>query len=184
MPSLLTPHNITQKCSLASARIKMYDHGVLMCSNYHRPVLVWNCVHAMGRKILLSHRSYITVEVIKSLTLKTSFPYNFITPGFKHGNECHRTSEIQIARLLKQLPVKQRQQRTKVSGWIVYVAGQKKKKGNGKWGGGESAIPYHLPQSPVPLPFPLPAPPFRRRRAFRHAGRLADDIINMPHLTS
>ena len=34
------PHNIEEKCSLASARIKMYDHGVLMCSNYHRPVLV------------------------------------------------------------------------------------------------------------------------------------------------
>ena len=87
----------------------------------------------MRRKILLSHRSYITVEVIKSLTLKTSFSYNFITPGFKHGNECHRSSVIQIARLLKQLPVKQRQQRTKVSGWIVYMAGQKKKKKGGKW---------------------------------------------------
>lgn len=164
------PHNITQRCSLASARIKMYDHGVFMCSNYHRPVLVWNCVHAMGRKILLSHRSYITVEVIKSLTLKTSFPYNFITPGFKHGNECHRSSVIQIARLLKQLSVKQRQQRTKVSGWIVYVAGPKKRRGkNGKWGGGESAIPCHLPQSPDPLPFLLSAPPYPfRRLSCRH----------------
>lgn len=149
------PHNITQRCSLASARIKMYDHGVLMCSNYHRPVLVWNCVHAMGRKILLLHRSYITVEVIKSLTLKTSFPYNFITPGFKHGNECHRSSAIQIARLLKQLSVKQRQQRTKVSGWIVYVAGQKKKKGE-KWKMGQRRERHPLSSPPIPRSSPFP----------------------------
>ena len=111
----------------------------------------------MGRKILLLHRSYITVEVIKSLTLKTSFPYNFITPGFKHGNECHRSSEIQIARLLKQLSVKQRQQRTKVSGWIVYVAGRKKMEN-----GAEERAPS-LVISPNPqllFPFPLSAPPY------------------------
>lgn len=156
------PHNITQRCSLASARIKMYDHGVLMCSNYHRPVLVWNCVHAMGRKILLLHRSYITVEVIKSLTLKTSFPYNFITPGFKHGNECHRSSAIQIARLLKQLSVKQRQQRTKVSGWIVYVAGQKKRRGKMENGAAERAPSLVISPNPQILslfPFlPHPTP--------------------------
>lgn len=117
----------------------------------------------MGRKILLSHRSYITVEVIKSLTLKTSFPYNFITPGFKHGNECHRSSGIQIARLLKQLSVKQRQQRTKVSGWIVYVAGQKKKEG-GKMENGAAERTPSLVISPNPqilslfpfLPHPTP----------------------------
>ena len=46
----------------------------------------------------------------------------------------------------------------------------KKKKGeNGKWGGGESTIPCHLPQSPDPLPFPLSAPPYPfRRLSCRH----------------
>ena len=116
----------------------------------------------MGRKILLLHRSYITVEVIKSLTLKTSFPYNFITPGFKHGNECHRSSGIQIARLLKQLSVKQRQQRTKVSGWIVYVAGQKKRRGKMENGAAERAPSLVISPNPQILslfPFlPHPTP--------------------------
>lgn len=116
----------------------------------------------MGRKILLLHRSYITVEVIKSLTLKTSFPYNFITPGFKHGNECHRSSAIQIARLLKQLSVKQRQQRTKVSGWIVYVAGQKKRRGKMENGAAERAPSLVISPNPQILslfPFlPHPTP--------------------------
>lgn len=116
----------------------------------------------MGRKILLSHRSYITVEVIKSLTLKTSFPYHFITPGFKHGNECHRSSGIQIARLLKQLSVKQRQQRTKVSGWIVYVAGQKKRRGKMENGAAERAPSLVISPNPQILslfPFlPHPTP--------------------------
>ena len=170
MPSLLTPHNITQKCSLASARIKMYDHGVLMCSNYRRPVFVWNCVHAMRRKILLSHRSYITAEVIKSLTLKTSFSYNFITPGFKHGNECHRSSEIQIARLLKQLSVKQRQQRTKVSGWIVYVAGQKKKKRKMENGAAERAPSLVISPTPSSSPFSPFCPTLSLSRPVMQAG--------------
>lgn len=116
----------------------------------------------MGRKILLLHRSYITVEVIKSLTLKTSFPYHFITPGFKHGNECHRSSGIQIARLLKQLSVKQRQQRTKVSGWIVYVAGQKKRRGKMENGAAERAPSLVISPNPQILslfPFlPHPTP--------------------------
>lgn len=93
-----------------------------------------------------------------------SFPYNFITPGFKHGNECHRSSGIQIARLLKQLSVKQRQQRTKVSGWIAYVAGQKKKEG-GKMENGAAERAPSLLISPNPqillslfpfLPHPTP----------------------------
>ena len=116
----------------------------------------------MGRKILLLHRSYITVEVIKSLTLKTSFPYHFITPGFKHGNECHRSSGIQIARLLKQLSVKQRQQRTKVSGWIVYVAGQKKRREKMENGAAERAPSLVISPNPQILslfPFlPHPTP--------------------------
>lgn len=116
----------------------------------------------MGRKILLSHRSYITVEVIKSLTLKTSFPYHFITPGFKHGNECHRSSGIQIARLLKQLSVKQRQQRTKVRGWMVYVAGQKKRRGKMENGAAERAPSLVISPNPQILslfPFlPHPTP--------------------------
>ena len=115
----------------------------------------------MRRKILLSHRSYITAEVIKSLTLKTSFSYNFITPGFKHGNECHRPNEIQIARLLKQLPVKQRQKRTKVSGWIVYVAGQKKKKRKMENGAAERAPSLIISPNPQFLSlFPFLPHPF------------------------
>lgn len=119
--------------------------------------------------------------MIKSLTLKTSVPYNFITPGFKHGNECHRSSEIQIARLLKQLSVKQRQQRTKVSGWIVYVAGRKKME-NGAEERAPSLVISPNPQLLSLFPF-LPHPtPFEAC----HAGRLADDGINnnMPHLIS
>jgi len=57
---------------------------------------------------------------------------------------------------------------------------KKKKKGkNGKWGGGESAIPCRLPLSPVPL-FPFLPHPTRFDTCY--AGRLADDKINVPHL--
>ena len=57
-------------------------------------------------------------------------------------------------------------------------------KKNGKWGGGESAIPCHLPNPQLLSLFPfLPHPiPFEAC----HAGRLADDGINnnIPHLIS